>query len=67
MATSSTPMVQVNIPDHSALRVPKSLSLEEVRATLAAQGYAQVENAQATVDAQGNITFARPTGGVKGL
>lgn len=60
-------LITVTIPDHAPVKLPKSLSLEEVRATLAQQGYAMVENATATTDAAGNITFARPTGGVKGL
>lgn len=60
-------LITVKMPDHDPVRLPKSLTLAEVRATLAAQGYPSVENAVAETDAEGNITFKRPTGGVKGL
>lgn len=66
MATSNVRMWTVNVPDHAPVKLPHSLTVDEVRATLEQQGHPAVGTAQATVNGD-TITFARPTGGVKGL
>lgn len=57
----------VNIPDYGPLRLPNRLEVEAARRQLVGLGFTQVEGATATVAANGDITFARNTGGAKAL
>lgn len=59
----------VYVPDRtSPFTFPKSMTAEEVRQSLVATGYTQVENADLTLENGGNtIRFRRPQGGTKGL
>ena len=59
----------VYVPDvTSAFRLPRSLTLEEVRSTVSGMGHTAVENAQVEVSPDGQtIRFKRVTGGTKGL
>jgi hypothetical protein len=60
--------MRVFIPDQTApLNLPgEGLSGEEVKRALVNLGYANLENATYTVDANGDIRFNRPVGGDKG-
>lgn len=55
----------ITIPDHGTITFPRQLGVEEARRQLDQLGFTQVVGATATVDAEGNITFARTTGGQK--
>ena len=58
----------VYVPDRSApFAFPRSMAVEEVRASLVTTGYTALENADVNVSADGGtITFRRVTGGNKG-
>ena len=59
----------VYIPDRSAAFTgfPRSMAVEEVRASLVATGHSALENANAVVSPDGaTITFQRVSGGTKG-
>ena len=56
----------VSIPDSTrTYRFPKSMSHEEIRASLVTTGNTVVSGASINVDGD-NLTFQRPTGGRKG-
>ena len=58
------------IPDRSEpfTGFPRSMSVEEVRASLVATGHTALENAGVEVSADGGtLRFKRVTGGTKGL
>lgn len=60
----------VYIPDRSSAFTgfPRSMSVEEVRASLVATGHTALENADIELSADGGtIRFKRVTGGTKGL
>ena len=59
----------INVPDRSApYRLPRTLTVEEVRQTLVGMGHTAVENSELAVSPDGQtLTFKRVTGGTKGL
>jgi hypothetical protein len=59
----------VSVPDSTrTFRFLKSMSVEEIRASLVTTGYPAVETAHAVVSPDGNsIAFQRVAGGTKGL
>ena len=59
----------VNIPDRSSpfTGFPRSMGVEEVRASLVATGHTALENADVNVSVDGGtLTFRRVSGGTKG-
>jgi hypothetical protein len=59
--------MRINIPDYGALEVPNRLGVEEARRACVGLGLTQVQNATGRVEANGDVTFERATGGTKGL
>jgi hypothetical protein len=58
----------VYVPDRAdAIRMPRSMTVEEVRGALVGTGFTALENATANVSADGQtIRFQRVVGGNKG-
>lgn len=66
-ARESENIMKVTIPDYGDFNLPgQGGTVEEVRRNLVGLGFTQVQNAQATQLANGDIKFERATGGTKG-
>lgn len=59
-------VINVYVPDQrTPIRVPATLSHEEIRTVVVQQGHTACENADITTRANGDVVFNRVTGGAK--
>jgi hypothetical protein len=60
-------MPRIIVPDHDDIEVEQRLTVSEARRLCESFGVTQVVGATGTQDEEGNITFARQTGGAKAV
>lgn len=66
MAGSNTP-IRVDVPDLGVREFPGSMTVEEIRASLVALGYTNLQSATIEHRPDGSLKFNRPAGGTKGV
>lgn len=58
----------IYVPDRTdPVRLPVSLTIDEVRQSLVGMGYTSVETAELLIESGNVLRFRRPVGGTKGL